>query len=453
MLKPIIAVIGRPNVGKSTFFNAIVGERISIVHDTPGVTRDRIYADTEWLGHEMTFIDTGGIELETSNDMLVSMKEQAEIAIDTADIIIFLCDMKTGLLPTDFEIANMLRRSSKPVILAINKCDIPSKLSSEIYNFYQLGLGDFIAISAEHRLGFTEILDKIIELLPDRIEITEDPDRISVAIVGKPNVGKSSLINYLLDEDRTIVSNEPGTTRDAIDIDFDFDDVSYRLIDTAGLRRKSRINDRIEKYSNIRTEEAVKRSDVSLIMIDAEEGITEQDTKIAGLAHNNGKSSIFVINKWDLIKNKGEVKAEIQKDLQIRFSFMAYAPIIFVSALTGQRIDKIFNLINQVYAESRKRLSTTVINEVLAEAIAMNPTPQDKGRRLKILYATQVSTGPPTFVFFVNNKDLLHFTYERYLDNQFRLNFGFDGTPIHFIWRNRKRNQDLTDIFKQRDNK
>ncbi len=453
MLKPIIAVIGRPNVGKSTFFNAIVGERISIVHDTPGVTRDRIYADTEWLGHEMTFIDTGGIELETSNDMLVSMKEQAEIAIDTADIIIFLCDMKTGLLPTDFEIANMLRKSSKPVILAINKCDIPSKLSSEIYNFYQLGLGDFIAISAEHRLGFTEILDKIIELLPDRIEITEDPDRISVAIVGKPNVGKSSLINYLLDEDRTIVSNEPGTTRDAIDIDFDFDDVSYRLIDTAGLRRKSRINDRIEKYSNIRTEEAVKRSDVSLIMIDAEEGITEQDTKIAGLAHNNGKSSIFVINKWDLIKNKGEVKAEIQKDLQIRFSFMAYAPIIFVSALTGQRIDKIFNLINQVYAESRKRLSTTVINEVLAEAIAMNPTPQDKGRRLKILYATQVSTGPPTFVFFVNNKDLLHFTYERYLDNQFRLNFGFDGTPIHFIWRNRKRNQDLTDIFKQRDNK
>ena len=453
MLKPIIAVIGRPNVGKSTFFNAIVGERISIVHDTPGVTRDRIYADTEWLGHEMTFIDTGGIELETSNDMLVSMKEQAEIAIDTADIIIFLCDMKTGLLPTDFEIANMLRKSSKPVILAINKCDIPSKLSSEIYNFYQLGLGDFIAISAEHRLGFTEILDKIIELLPDRIEITEDPDRISVAIVGKPNVGKSSLINYLLDEDRTIVSNEPGTTRDAIDIDFDFDDISYRLIDTAGLRRKSRINDRIEKYSNIRTEEAVKRSDVSLIMIDAEEGITEQDTKIAGLAHNNGKSSIFVINKWDLIKNKGEVKAEIQKDLQIRFSFMAYAPIIFVSALTGQRIDKIFNLINQVYAESRKRLSTTVINEVLAEAIAMNPTPQDKGRRLKILYATQVSTGPPTFVFFVNNKDLLHFTYERYLDNQFRLNFGFDGTPIHFIWRNRKRNQDLTDIFKQRDNK
>lgn len=453
MIKPIIAVIGRPNVGKSTFFNAIIGERISIVDDTPGVTRDRIYADTEWLGQEMTFIDTGGIELETSNNILLSMKEQAEVAIDTADVIVFLCDMKTGLLPDDIEIANLLRKSSKPIVLAVNKCDTPSKISSEIYEFYKLGLGDFVTISAVHRLGFTEILDAIVEHLPEKTEINEETDRIFVAIIGKPNVGKSSLINYLLDEERTIVSNEPGTTRDAIDIDFDLEEDSYRLIDTAGLRRKSKIRNRIEKYSNIRTENAVKRADVCLVMIDAEEGVTEQDTKIAGLAHNNGKASVFVINKWDLIQNKKELMAEIKQDLKVRFSFMSYAPIIFVSSLTGQRVDKIFNLVQDVYRESRKRLSTTVINEVLAQAMAMNPTPQDKGRRLKILYATQVTIGPPTFVFFVNNKDLLHFSYERYLENQFRLNFGFNGTPIYFIWRNRKRDQELTDMFKQRERK
>ncbi|MGB4609073.1 MAG: ribosome biogenesis GTPase Der [Saccharofermentanales bacterium] len=451
MLKPIVAVIGRPNVGKSTFFNAIIGERISIVDDTPGVTRDRIYADTEWLGQEMTFIDTGGIEPDVSDDILSAMRNQAEIAIDTADVIIFMCDLKTGLLPADFEIATMLRKSGKPVILVVNKVDQPANLPPEIYDFYQLGLGEFIPVSASHRLGFTDVLDRVLANLPERTFVEQADQRIAVAVIGKPNVGKSSLINHLLQEERTIVSDQAGTTRDAIDIFFEHPTGSYRLIDTAGLRRKSRIKDKIEKYSNLRTEAAIKRSDVCLIMIDALDGITEQDTKIAGLAHNNGKAVIFVINKWDLIENKQELMSEITADIKHRFSFMSYAPLIFVSARTGQRIDKIFDLIIEVYQEANKRLSTTVINEVLAEAMAMNPTPQDKGRRLKILYATQVAVGPPQFVFFVNNKDLLHFSYERYLENQFRLNFGFDGTPIFFIWRNRKRNEELTDLFRQRD--
>ncbi|NLJ71365.1 MAG: ribosome biogenesis GTPase Der [Clostridiaceae bacterium] len=451
MLKPIVAVIGRPNVGKSTFFNAIVGARISIVDDTPGVTRDRIYADTEWLGQELTFVDTGGIEPDNSDNILAAMRNQAEIAVDTADVIIFMCDLKTGLLPADYEIANMLRKSGKPVILVINKSDAPTNLPPEIYDFYQLGLGEFIPISASHRLGFTEVLDRVIAELPEQ-ETTEQADqRIAVAIIGKPNVGKSSLINYLLQEERTIVSNQAGTTRDAIDVFFDHPTGAYRLIDTAGLRRKSRIKDKIEKYSNLRTEAAVKRSDVCLIMIDALDGITEQDTKVAGLAHNNGKATIFVINKWDLIDNKQEQMSEIMVDIKQRFNFMSYAPLIFVSAKTGQRIDKIFNLIVEVYQEANKRLSTTVINEVLAEAVAMNPPPQDKGRRLKILYSTQVAVGPPQFVFFVNNKDLLHFSYERYLENQFRLNFGFEGTPIIFIWRNRKRNEELTNLFRQKE--
>ena len=450
-IRPIVAIIGRPNVGKSTFFNAIVGERISIVDDTPGVTRDRIYADTEWLGHEMTFIDTGGIESDSTDDIALSMKTQAEIAIDTADVIIFLVDMKTGLLSADFEIANMLHKSSKPVLLIINKCDQPVNLPAEIYDFYQLGLGEFIPISAANRLGFTEVLDKIVELLPESELIESTSNQISVAIIGKPNVGKSSLINYLLQEDRAITSDIAGTTRDAIDIDFTFEDKAYRLIDTAGLRRQSKIKHRIEKYSILRTESAIKRSDVCLVMIDAVEGVTEQDTKVAGLSHNNGKATIFVINKWDLIDNKTERMKEIEKDLKIRFSFMSYAPIIFVSALSGQRIHRIFKMIDEVYEQSQRRLSTNVINEVLSRAIAMNPPPQDKGRRLKVLYATQVATGPPTFVFFVNNKDLMHFSYERYLENQFRLNFGFEGTPIHFIWRNRSRNEELSDIFKKRD--
>ncbi|HHT24155.1 MAG TPA: ribosome biogenesis GTPase Der [Clostridiaceae bacterium] len=451
MLKPIVAVIGRPNVGKSTFFNAIIGERISIVDDTPGITRDRIYADTEWLGQEITFIDTGGIEPDTSDNILAAMRNQAEIAIDTADVIIFMCDLKTGLLPADYEIATMLRKSDKPIILVVNKSDNPANLPPEIYEFYQLGLGDFIPISASHRLGFTEVLDRVLAELPEQTTVEQDEQRIAVAVIGKPNVGKSSLINYFLQEERTIVSDQAGTTRDAIDVFFEHPTGSYRLIDTAGLRRKSRIKDKIEKYSNLRTEAAVKRSDVCLIMIDALDGITEQDTKVAGLAHNNGKAAIFVINKWDLIENKQELMSEIMADIKQRFNFMSYAPLIFVSAKTGQRIDKIFNLITEVYQEANKRLSTTVINEVLAEATAMNPTPQDKGRRLKILYATQVAVGPPQFVFFVNNKDLLHFSYERYLENQFRLNFGFEGTPIFFIWRNRKRNEELTDIFRQRD--
>ncbi len=451
MNKPIIAVIGRPNVGKSTFFNAIVGNRISIVDDTPGVTRDRIYADTEWLGQEMTFIDTGGIEPKHDDQILQAMKLQAEIAIDTADVILFMCDLKSGLVAADFEIANMLRKSAKPILLVVNKADQPANPSPEIYDFYQLGLGDFIPISSANRLGFTELLDKILELIPEQNEEKPVHDRIHVAIIGKPNVGKSSLVNYLLQEERSIVSDIAGTTRDAIDADFTIENQHYRLIDTAGLRRQSKVKDRIEKYSNLRTEAAVKRADVCLIMIDAEEGVTEQDTKVAGLAHNEGKASVFVINKWDLIKEKEEIMAEIKKDLKLRFSFMAYAPIIFVSSLTGQRIHKIFKLIDQVYEETQKRLSTTLINEVLSEAIAMNPTPQDKGRRLKILYATQVAAAPPTFVFFVNNKDLLHFSYERYLENQFRLNFGFEGTPIRFIWRNRSRDQELTEMFKRRD--
>ncbi|HHU53567.1 MAG TPA: ribosome biogenesis GTPase Der [Clostridiaceae bacterium] len=451
MLKPIVAVIGRPNVGKSTFFNAVIGERISIVDDTPGVTRDRIYADTEWLGREITFIDTGGIEPDISDDLLSAMRNQAEIAIDTADVIIFMCDLKTGILPADHEIATMLRKSGKPIILVVNKADTPANLPPEIYDFYQLGLGEFIPVSASHRLGFMEVLDQVLASLPEQTIAEQDAHRIAVAVIGKPNVGKSSLINYLLQEERTIVSDQAGTTRDAIDVLFEHSTGSYRLIDTAGLRRRSRIKDKVEKYSNLRTEAAIKRSDVCLIMVDALDGITEQDTKVAGLAHNNGKAAIFVINKWDLIDNKEELMSEITSDIKQRFNFMSYAPLIFVSARTGQRIDKIFDLITEVYQEANKRLSTTVINEVLAEAIAMNPAPQDKGRRLKILYATQVAVGPPQFVFFVNNKDLLHFSYERYLENQFRLNFGFEGTPIFFIWRNRKRNEELTEIFRQRD--
>ncbi len=451
MIKPIIALVGRPNVGKSTFFNAIMGKRISIVDDRPGVTRDRIYADTEWLGRNLTFIDTGGIEIGASEGLTRSMKDQAELAIDTADLILFICDLKTGPLPADFDIARSLLRSGKKVILLVNKCDNPTNPPAEIYDFYKLGLGEYIPISAANRLGFTEVLDAIIQSLPEEECAEIDHDRISVAVIGKPNVGKSSLVNYLLGEDRSIVSDLAGTTRDAIDVDFNLGEQRYRLIDTAGLRRQSKVRDPIEKYSTLRTEAAVERADVCLIMIDAQEGVTEQDTKVAGLAHNKGKASVFVINKWDLIDDRADRMAEIEKDLKLRFSFMAYVPIIFVSAETGQRVEKIFQIVDEVYTESQKRLSTSVINEVLAEAIAMNPTPQDKGRRLKILYVTQLGVGPPTFVFFVNNKDLLHFSYERYMENQFRANFGFKGTPIKFIWRNRKRDQDLSDIFRQKD--
>ena len=440
MSKPILAVVGRPNVGKSTFFNYLAGERISIVNETPGVTRDRIYAEAEWRGRRFSIIDTGGIEPKTDDVILKAMREQAEIAIATADVILFLVDMKTGLTADDEAIALMLRKSGKPIVVGVNTADHVGKIPAEAFEFYNLGLGEIFPISAAHRLGLGELLDEIFEHFPPESLVNENESIIKVAIIGRPNAGKSSLVNRMVGSERTIVSEIPGTTRDAIDTQITNEFGSYTVIDTAGIRRKSRIEDQIEKYSQIRSIAAIERADVCVIMIDANIGVTEQDTKVAGYAHNSGKASILAINKWDLVEKETGTLERYERDVRESFSFMDYAPIIFISAKTGQRTNKLFEIINEVYEMAGKRLATGILNDLIGEAVAMVPTPQDKGRHLKIFYATQVAVRPPQFVLFINDKALMHFSYERYLENQFRKNFGFKGTPIWFILRPKEKN-------------
>ena len=435
MSKPILAVVGRPNVGKSTFFNYLAGERISIVNDTPGVTRDRIYAEAEWRGRRFSIIDTGGIEPKSDDVILKAMREQAEIAIATADVILFLVDLKAGLTADDEAIALMLRKSGKPVVVGVNKADHVGDTPPDAYEFYNLGLGDIYPISASHRLGIGELLDAVFELFPPEAPIDDSDSIVKVAIIGRPNAGKSSLVNRMVGSERTIVSDIPGTTRDAIDTRIDNEHGSYTVIDTAGIRRKSRIEDQIEKYSQIRSVAAIERADVCVILIDATVGVTEQDTKVAGFAHNSGKASIIAINKWDLVEKETGTLERYERQIREQFSFMDYAPVLFISAKTGQRTGKLFELINEVYEQAGRRLTTGLLNDLISEAVAMVPTPQDKGRHLKIFYATQVAVRPPQFVLFINDRELMHFSYERYLENQFRKNFGFKGTPIWFILR------------------
>lgn len=438
MSKPIVAVVGRPNVGKSTLFNKLAGERISIVQDTPGVTRDRIYADVDWLKYTFTLIDTGGIEPESSDYILQQMRRQAEIAIDTADVIIFLVDAKQGLTDSDFHVASMLRKAQKPVVLVVNKIDNMQREPLEIYEFYNLGLGDPIPISAGQALGLGDMLDEVVKHFYEVPEIEEDDDVIKVAVIGKPNVGKSSLINKILGEERTIVSNIPGTTRDAIDSPVTIDGHRYIFIDTAGLRRKSKVTEEIERYSIVRTVAAIERADIAVLIIDAEEGITDQDTKIAGIAHERGKAAIVVVNKWDAIEKDDKTMNRYLQEIETKLAYMSYAPKLFVSALTGQRIHKLFEMIQVVSQNHALRISTGLLNDVLYEAMAMNQPPSDRGKYLKIYYMTQVSTKPPTFVIFVNDKELMHFSYARYIENQLRSAFGFKGTPMHLIIRERK---------------
>ncbi len=438
MAKPIVAIIGRPNVGKSTLFNRIAGERISIVEDTPGVTRDRIYADAEWLDYHFTIIDTGGLEPESDDMILKSMYSQAEIAIASADVIVFVTDVKTGVTDSDMQVANILRKANKPVVLAVNKVDDLAKYSMDVYEFYSLGLGDPIGVSSAQMLGLGDLLDKVVSYFPDNNKGEEENDVIKVAIVGKPNVGKSSLINRILGEERVIVSDIAGTTRDAIDSPYTYNGQKYVFIDTAGMRRHSKVKENIEKFSVIRAVAAVERADVVIIMINAEEGITDQDTKIAGIAHEAGKAAIICVNKWDLIEKDNNTMNKFVKDIDVELKYMPYAPKMFISALTGQRVSKLFELINTVNENNTLRIQTGILNDVLIEAMAMNQPPADKGRQLRIYYMTQVSVRPPTFVLFVNDTELLHFSYKRYIENQLREAFGFKGTPLHFIARNRK---------------
>lgn len=441
MAKPIVAIVGRPNVGKSTLFNRIAEERISIVEDTPGVTRDRIYAEAEWLNYQFTIIDTGGLEPESDDIILKQMYEQAEIAIETADVILFVVDVKTGVTDADMQVANILRRKAdKPIILAVNKVDDLRKYGMDIYEFYQLGLGEPFGVSAGQAIGLGDLLDEVVKNFPKNIEQTEEDDTIKVAIVGKPNVGKSSLVNKILGEERVIVSDIAGTTRDAIDSPFTKDGQKYVFIDTAGMRKKSKIKEDIEKYSIIRAVAAVERADVCILMINATEGITEQDTKIAGIAHEAGKPTIIVVNKWDLIEKDNKTMNNFIKEIDKEFKYMSYAPKMFISAMTGQRVHKLFDTINYCSQNSTRRVSTGLLNDVLIEAMALNQPPSDKGRPLKIYYITQVSVKPPTFILFVNDTELLHFSYKRYIENQLREAFGFSGTPIHFIARNKERN-------------
>lgn len=435
MGKPVVAIVGRPNVGKSTFFNVLAGERISIVDDMPGVTRDRVYVDSEWNGRHFSVVDTGGIEPNTDDIILSQMRDQALIAIETADVIVFLTDLKSGMTADDQEIATLLRKSGKPVIVAINKVDHVGEMPAEAYEFYNLGLGEIYTVSAAHRLGFGELLDAVYDHFPPILDDELDDERIRIAVIGKPNAGKSSLINRMLGNQRLIVSDIPGTTRDAVDSDLDNDFGRYTLIDTAGLRRKSRIEDRVEKYSMIRSLAAIDRASVCLIMIDATEGVTEQDTKVAGHAHNSGKASIIVVNKWDLVAKETGTLEQFRRDVQSRFMFMQYAPIVFISALTGQRVKELFRQVNDVYEQAGRRLTTGLLNDILAESTAKVPPPQDKGRHLKIYYGTQVGTHPPQIALFINDRDLMHYSYERYLENQLRINFGFDGSPIWFLLR------------------
>lgn len=438
MSKPIVAIVGRPNVGKSTLFNALAGENISIVKDTPGVTRDRIYADVTWLKHHFTMIDTGGIEPDSSDIILSQMREQAQIAIDTADVILFLVDVRQGLQDADSKVADMLRRSKKPVILVVNKVDSFQKFMADVYEFYNLGIGDPIPVSAASRLGIGDMLDAVVALFPERAGGEEEDDRPKIAIVGKPNVGKSSIINKLTGKNRVIVSDIAGTTRDAIDTDIRFNGKDYVFIDTAGLRRKNKIKEELERYSIIRTVTAVERADVVVVVIDAKEGVTEQDAKIAGIAHERGKGVIIAVNKWDAIEKNDRTIYEFTRRVREVLSFMMYAEILFISAETGQRLPKLFEIIDMVIENQTLRIQTGVLNEIITEAVAMQQPPSDRGRRLKIFYVTQVSVKPPTFVIFVNDKELMHFSYTRYLENKIRDAFGFRGTSLKFIIRERK---------------
>ena len=438
MSKPVVAIVGRPNVGKSTLFNALAGERIAIVQDTPGVTRDRIYADVSWLSYNFTMIDTGGIEPDSGDIILSQMREQAQIANDTADVIMFITDVRQGLQDADSKVADMLRRSHKPVVLVVNKVDSSEKMMPDVYEFYNLGIGEPHPVSAASLLGLGDMLDEVVKYFPQENPEEEEDDRPKVAIVGKPNVGKSSLINRLAQEERVIVSDIAGTTRDAIDTDIQYNGREYVFIDTAGLRRKNKIKEEIERYSIIRAVTAVERADVVILVIDATEGVTEQDAKIAGIAHDRGKGIIIAVNKWDAIeKDNSSVKKYTEKIRQI-LSFMPYAEIMFISVKTGQRVNKLFEMIDVVLENNSMRVATGVLNEIVAEAVAMQQTPTDKGKRLKIYYVTQVSVKPPTFVVFVNDKNLMHFSYTRYLENRIRDTFGFKGTALKFITRERK---------------
>ncbi|MBQ0084527.1 MAG: ribosome biogenesis GTPase Der [Clostridiales bacterium] len=437
MAKPIVAVVGRPNVGKSTLFNKLVGKRLSIVDDTPGVTRDRIYGDASWAGRDFMLIDTGGIEPKTDDIILSSMRSQAKLAMDMASVIIFVTDIKTGVTAADMEVAAMLQKSGKPIVLCVNKCDSIGEPPLEFYEFYNLGLGDPIAVSSVHGHGTGDLLDEVFKYLPEAENEEDESEIINVAVIGKPNAGKSSLINYLSGEERSIVSDIAGTTRDAIDTLIETESGKFNFIDTAGLRRKSRVEDNIEKYSVLRAKMAIERSDVCVIMIDGVDGFTEQDSKVAGLALEQGKACIIAVNKWDAVDKDGKTMDAERKKLMKDFSFMSYAPIIFISAKTGQRTDRLLELVKYVHTQNTMRISTGMLNDILADATARVQPPTDKGRRLKIYYMTQASTCPPTFVCFCNRADLFHFSYQRYLENQIRSTFGLEGTPVRFVIRER----------------
>ena len=434
-MKPLVAIVGRPNVGKSMLFNKLVGKRLSIVEDTPGVTRDRLYAEAEWCGRTFDIVDTGGIEPGTDSEILTFMRKQAEIAIQNATVIIFLCDIKTGLTASDQEVANMLLRSRKPVVLAVNKMDQVGATNPDIYEFYNLGLGDPIAVSAVHGHGTGDLLDACLQYFPEEEEDDTPDDVVKVAVIGKPNVGKSSLINRILGEERVIVSNMAGTTRDAVDSYFENEKGKFLFIDTAGMRKKSKVDDRIEKFSVLRATMAIERSDVCLILIDANEGVTEQDTKVAGLAHEAGKACIIVVNKWDAIEKDDKTMDRMREEVRRDLSYMTYAPIVFISALTGQRVNRIFELINYVNDQAAMRITTGMLNTLLADATARVQPPTDKGRRLKIFYMTQVGVKPPHFVCFCNDAQLFHFSYQRYIENQIRATFGLEGTPVRLTIR------------------
>lgn len=438
MSKPIVAIVGRPNVGKSTLFNVLAGEKISIVQDTPGVTRDRIYADINWLDYNFTLIDTGGIEPESDNIILKSMREQAEIAIETADVILFMTDVRQGMVDDDAKVADMLRRSKKPIVLVVNKVDSFEKFMPDVYDFYNLGLGDPHPISGSSRLGIGDMLDEVVSHFNESAKDDTEDERPRIAIIGKPNVGKSSIINKLLGEDRVIVSDIAGTTRDAVDTEIVRNGREYVFIDTAGLRRKSKIKEDIERYSIIRTVSAVERCNVAVLVIDATEGITDQDAKIAGIAHDRGKGMIIAVNKWDAIEKNDKTIYKFTEEIRNKLSYMPYAELLFISAQTGQRLPKLFETIDAVIENHSLRIATGVLNEIMSEAVAMQQPPSDKGKRLKLYYITQVSVKPPTFVIFVNDKELMHFSYTRYIENRIRESFGFRGTPLKFIIRERK---------------
>ena len=433
--RPLVAIVGRPNVGKSMLFNRLVGQRLSIVEDTPGVTRDRLYAECEWCGRKFDMVDTGGIEPTTDSEILLFMREQAQIAIDAATVIILVTDLRTGVTAADKDVANMLLRSKKPVVLAVNKADATGNTDLGVYEFYSLGLGDPIPVSAVHGHGTGDLLDECLKYFPDPEDEEEEDDLIHVAIIGKPNVGKSSLVNHILGEKRVIVSDMAGTTRDAVDTVYENELGCYMFIDTAGIRRKSKVDERVEKFSVMRAQLAIERADVCLIMIDARDGVTDQDTKIAGLAHEAGKASIIIVNKWDLVEKETGTMEKMRKDIMRDLSFMSYAPILFISALTGQRTNRIFELINFVNDQSNMRISTGMLNNVLADAQARVQPPTDKGRRLKIYYMTQTGIKPPNFVIFCNSRELFHFSYQRYLENQIRAVFGLEGTPVRIVIR------------------